>query len=93
MTHYDADMRTTVTLDPDVAAKLKADAHKRGVSFKEALNGNLRRGLDSAQAKSVPFKVRPRKMGVKPGVNLDKALSLAGRLEDEEVLRKISLRK
>lgn len=86
-------MRTTVTLDPDVAAKLKADARNRGISFKEALNGNLRRGLASPEAKSAPFKVRPRKMGAKPGVNLDKALSLAGRLEDEEVLRKISLRK
>ncbi len=86
-------MRTTVTIDDDVAAKLKADARKRGISFKEALNDNLRRGLTSPDAKSVPFKVRPRKMGVKPGVDLDKALSLAGRLEDEEVLRKISLRK
>ena len=31
-------MRTTVTLDPDVAAKLKAVARERGISFKQALN-------------------------------------------------------
>lgn len=86
-------MRTTVTLDADVAAKLKADAAKRGVSFKEALNGNLRRGLANADAKPTPFRVRPRPMRATPGLDLDKSLQIAGRLEDEEVLRKISLRK
>jgi len=41
-------MRTTVTLDADVAAKLKQTARERGISFKEALNSNVRRGLESA---------------------------------------------
>jgi Ribbon-helix-helix protein, copG family len=86
-------VRTTVTLDPDVAAKLRADARERGVSFKEAINGNLRRGLESADIEPTRFRVRPRPMGVKPGLDLDKARALADRLEDEEVLRKISLRK
>jgi hypothetical protein len=86
-------MRTTVTLDPDVAAKLKAEARDRGISFKEALNGNLRRGLASAEAKPAPYRVRPRPMRAKRGLDIDKARSLADKLEDEEVLRKISLRK
>jgi hypothetical protein len=86
-------MRTTVTLDPDVAAKLKADAHKRGVSFKEALNGNLRRGLEGAEAKPVPYRIKARPMGFKGGLDLDKALQIAGRLEDDEIVRKLSLRK
>ena len=38
-------MRTTVTLDPDVAEKLKRLAHERRTSFKETLNDALRRGL------------------------------------------------
>ena len=86
-------MRTTVTLDSDVAAKLKEDARRRGVSFKEAINGNLRRGLASAETKPTPFRVNARPMGAKPGINLDKALQIAGRLEDEEILRKMSLGK
>lgn len=86
-------MRTTVTLDADVAAKLKAEARERGISFKEALNSNLRRGLASRDAKPTRFRVQPRPLGAKPGLNLDKAMALADRLEDEEVLRKISLRK
>ena len=38
-------MRTTVTLDPDVEAKLKATMRERGVSFKAALNDAVRVGL------------------------------------------------
>ena len=38
-------MRTTVTLDPDVAAELKELARQRGVSFKEVLNDAVRAGL------------------------------------------------
>lgn len=86
-------MRTTVTLDPDVAAKLKDAAHEKGISFKEALNSSVRRGLESEGAQSRPYKVRARHLGAKPGVNLDKALTLAGELEDAEIVRKLSLRK
>ena len=87
-------MRTTVTLDPDVAAKLKEEMRKKDISFKEALNSSVRRGLDSGtSAGGKPYKVRTAKMGARPGVNLDKALQLAGELEDEEILRKMALRK
>jgi hypothetical protein len=87
-------MRTTVTLDPDVAAKLKEEMRKKDISFKEALNSSIRRGLGSEErTRSKPYKVRTAKMGARPGVNLDKALRLAGELEDEEILRKMALRK
>lgn len=86
-------MRTTVTLDPDVAAKLKEVARQGRVSFKEALNTSVRRGLQSAGASSRPYRVRARRLGARPGVDLDKALTLAGELEDAEIVRKLSLRK
>jgi hypothetical protein len=86
-------MRTTVTLDADVAAKLKQTAHERGISFKEALNSNVRRGLESAGVEAQPYSVPTRKLGVRPGVNLDKAIQLAGELEDAEMTRKLQLRK
>jgi hypothetical protein len=86
-------MRTTVTLDPDVAAMLKRAAHEGGISFKQALNDNVRRGLASAGASPRPYRVRARPLGVKPGVDLDKALRLAGELEDAETLHKLALRK
>jgi predicted transcriptional regulator len=37
-------MRTTVTLDADVAAKLRALARRRGISFKQVLNQAVRAG-------------------------------------------------
>ena len=86
-------MRTTVTLDPDIAAKLKQTARDRGISFKEALNTSVRRGLGSAGVKPRRYRVPTRRLGVRAGVDLDRALSLAARLEDEETVRKLSLRK
>jgi hypothetical protein len=86
-------MRTTVTLDPDVAAKLRAVSRERGVSFKAALNEAVRAGLDGGRPSARPYQVRSRPLGVRQGVDLDKALSLAGEMEDAEILRKLELRK
>ncbi|HEY2055233.1 MAG TPA: hypothetical protein VGH14_14975 [Solirubrobacterales bacterium] len=86
-------MRTTLTLDPDVAAKLKEEARRQGISFKEAVNSNLRRGLATGEPSTSPYRVRPRPMKAKRGLDLDRARGLADRLEDEEVLRKMSVGK
>jgi hypothetical protein len=39
------------------------------------------------------FRVHTHPMGVRAGINLDKALTLAGEMEDAEILRKLELRK
>jgi hypothetical protein len=87
-------MRTTVTLDPDVEALVRATMRERGLSFKEALNTAIRDGL-SRTAGRPPKKYRQKtfRMGFNPEASLDKALSLAAGLEDEEIARKLSLRK
>jgi Ribbon-helix-helix protein, copG family len=88
------DMRTTVTLDPDLAAKLRALARERGVSFKEALNSALRRGLASGEPRGRRrYRVASRPLGLRPGVDLEHALRLAGELDDAETIRKLELRK
>jgi hypothetical protein len=87
-------MRTTVTLDDDVAAKLKEEARRRKTSFKEVLNGSVRRGLQAGTSDAAkPYRISPQPMRARPGVDLDRALALAGELEDAEILRKLSLRK
>jgi hypothetical protein len=87
-------MRTTVTLDDDVAAKLKEEARRQRSSFKEVLNSSIRRGLSAGTPLGAkPYQVRPRSMRARPGVDLDRALQLADELEDREIVRKISLRK
>ena len=67
-------MRTTLTLDDDVAAKLKSLARRTGAPFKDVVNNALRRGL-APPAKSPPvepFKVNARDMGpLRPGLSLD----------------------
>jgi hypothetical protein len=75
-------MRTTVTLDPDVEARLREVARERGVSFKEALNSAVRAGLMMAQ-KPREYRTPSRALGLCPGVNLDKVLQTAADLEDD----------
>ena len=87
-------MRTTVTLDADLAARLRALARERGVPFKEVLNSALRRGLEDGGAEEKRrYRLPSRKLGLRLGVDLDHALRLAGELEDAETIRKLELRK
>jgi hypothetical protein len=80
-------MRTTVTLDPDVEAKLKATMRERGISFKAALNDAVRTGLSQPGQAARPYKMLTAPLGVR--IDIDKALTVAGEMEDEEILRKL----
>ena len=82
-----------MTLDPDVAAQLKALARRRNVSFKAALNGAIRAGLAAERGGRRPYEVPSRPMRLRPGVDLTHALQVAESLEDEEIVRKLELRK
>ena len=86
-------MRTTLTLDPDVADRLRALARERGLPFKQVVNAVLRRGLDDGSGTREPFRIEARALRRRPGIDLEQALELAARLEDEETLRKLELRK
>ncbi len=86
-------MRTTLTLDPDLAAKLRALARERQISFKAAVNATLRRGLADEGDRHRAFRVDASSLGLRPGIDLDQALALAGQLEDEETVRRLELRK
>jgi metal-responsive CopG/Arc/MetJ family transcriptional regulator len=79
-------LRTTVTLDPELAAQLRSIARERGISFSEAVNSTVRRGLQRYQLAS-------RRLGLRSGVDLEHALRLAGELEDAETIRKSMLGK
>jgi hypothetical protein len=88
-------MRTTVTLDPDVEALLRKVMRERGVSFKEALNQAIRLGAGAAPRRSPRhrFQQKTYRMGFRPEFQWDKALALAAAMEDEELVRKLQLRK
>lgn len=89
-------MRTTLTIDDALAKQLKEIVHRSGRPFKQVVNDALRAGIrDGHIAKaSKPYRLIPQSMGaVDSRFNLDKTLELVARLEDEELTRKLRLRK
>ena len=86
-------MRTTVTLDSDVETLIRGVMTERGISFKEALNSAARAGLTHAKPKKRNFEQKTFSLGSEQGFRWDKALEAASALEDEELVRKLSLRK
>jgi hypothetical protein len=85
-------MRTTVTLDPDVAMNIKKRMADKNLSFKETLNQTLRHGLKvvEKEKKRAPFKVIPHSFGFKPGIDQNKLGQLLDQLDAEEFVRKMS---
>jgi hypothetical protein len=75
--------RTTITLDDDVAANLKAAMKKSDKSFKDVVNDTLRAGLlaQGRQPNRKPFKIRTFDMGLKPGYSYDKPWDLIEEIE------------
>jgi hypothetical protein len=87
-------MRTTVTLDPDVERLVRDAMRELGISFKEALNSAARAGLlREKHHRSRKFVQRCFRMGDGQGFRWDKALAMAEAIEDEELGRKLSLRR
>jgi hypothetical protein len=87
-------MRTTVTLDPDVERLIRDAMKERAISFKEALNEAARIGLRGKEHKRIgKFTQKTFRMGGGQEFRWDKALAVADAIEDEELNRKLSLRK
>ena len=86
-------MRTTVTLDADVERLLRDSMRQRGLSFKQALNEAVRAGLTRGPNPTRRFKQRTFPLGGEQYFRWDKALSVADAIEDEELSRKLALRK
>jgi hypothetical protein len=78
-------MRTTLTLDEDVAAKLKAESRRLDRSFRDVVNETLRRGLATSptRASARPlFKVSARDFGnLRPGLSVDNVAELLEQVE------------
>jgi hypothetical protein len=67
-------MRTTLTLDDDVAARLQAEARRSGRPFKAVVNEHLRSSLALQKTLRAlpPFRLKPLKLGgPAPGVSYD----------------------
>jgi hypothetical protein len=81
-------MRTTLTLDDDLARRLKELARETGRSFKEVTNDVVRRGLSSGEPPNgdpEPFRVAPKACGFKPGIDPLKLNQIYDDLEIERL--------
>ena len=77
-------MRTTLTLDEDVAAKLRAESRRAGRPFREIVNETLRRGPASRRVarQQQSFKITARDLGdLKPELSLDNVADLIEQVE------------
>jgi len=81
-------MRTTLTLDPDVAAKAKKGAAKLHRPFKQIINSALRIGLEEVlkPPKAKPYRTKPRPLGLRAGWSYDNVGELLARAEGERHL-------
>lgn len=81
-------MRTTLTLDDDLAAALKEQARLLDKPFKQVVNDALRRGMAPAPQEDRPrFRIRPHHSGFAPGVDHLRLNQLYDQLEVEDFLR------
>jgi len=84
-------MRTTLTIEPDLAQRIRRRMRQQGLSLKRVINDALRAGLAEAdKAPRVKFSVEPHPCRFKAGIDLDKLNQLADELEAEETANSLS---
>jgi hypothetical protein len=78
-------MRTTLTLDPDVARLIDDAVHRERRPMKHVVNDALRRAL-APPVKRERVQVRAHRSTIRPGVDVARPNQLADELEDEALL-------
>lgn len=81
-------MRTTLTLEDDVARLLEEEVHRQRKPMKQVVNEALRRGLRAgagAEADLEPYQVNPHRTRLKSGVDPAALNRLVEELEDEDL--------
>lgn len=88
-------MRTTLTLDPDVARLIEAEVHRARKPIKQVVNDALRRGLSGGppSGRRKPYRVQPHVASLLPGIDRTRLNALADELEDSERVGTILRRK
>jgi predicted DNA-binding ribbon-helix-helix protein len=83
-------MRTTLTLDDDVAVKLRELAERQKLTFKQAVNQVLRRGLTAQERparRGKSYRVETFRSAFRPGVDPLRLTQLSDELEVERAER------
>ena len=85
-------MRTTLTIEPDVAQEIRQRMAEKKLPLKRVVNDALRLGLSktSKKERTTHFVVKPWPLGLKPGIDYDKLGQYLDQLDTEEFIRKMS---
>lgn len=88
-------MRTTLTLDPDVARMLQDEAHRLRKPFKQVVNDALRRGLGPGTARRgrSRYRVKPHVANLRPGLDAGRLNALVDDFEDQSRVARLGRRR
>jgi hypothetical protein len=83
-------MRTTLTLDRDVAARLRSEMRRTGRGLKAIVNEALRRGLGglARPGKRHRFVVKTYDLGLRPGIDPNRLNQLVDEFQGAEETKK-----
>jgi hypothetical protein len=79
-------MRTTLTLDPDVARLVDEAVHRRRTSMKQVINDAIRQSLSQPSSRRELYHLPVHEATLQPGLDLAGFNRLADELEDEAIL-------
>jgi hypothetical protein len=79
-------MRTTLTLDPDVARLVDDAVHRSRSSMKQVVNDALRQALSQPPPRRDRYRLPVHEATLQPGLDIAGFNRLADEIEDEEIL-------
>ena len=92
--YYVVYMRTTIAIDDDLMLRIRKNAVESGLSLKEVVNKTLRNGIEKiGEGKNAEYSGKTFSLGYPPHMDLTRSLDVAAALEDEEIIRRLQLRK
>ena len=88
--HQDVYVRTTLTLDDDVAAQLREEAQRQQLPFRQVVNKVIRLGLRAGTppGQRKPFRTDARYLGLREGFDPDKLGQLVDEMEAQAFVQR-----
>ncbi len=87
-------MRTTLTIDEDLMIAIKEKVRAEQMSYKEVINKAIRAGISTVGERNPsPYTCRSFSLGTPREVDLNHTSKLVDALQDEEIARKLQLKK
>ena len=89
-------MRTTLTIDDDLAGQIEERRRREGLSLKQVVNALLREGLRSGRQapRAKKYRTKPQELGMRTGFDPARLNQLVDELEtDARLEREADLRK